>query len=76
LRQDRDDCFSKAEKYLEELYACGGRVRPATVEQQAKEQAQINKEIFSALKDLSSEIKLIRFGQNLTAPAEVKNGNA
>lgn len=60
IKKDRDECFAKAEKYLEELYVCGARQRPKTVEQITVEQSQINQQLFETLKEIKSDIKTIK----------------
>lgn len=64
LQQDRDNCYSKAEQYLEELYVAGVRQRPKTPEQKESEQAEINSQIMQSLKGLMEEVKSLKEARN------------
>lgn len=62
LRADRDDCYAKAEKFLEEQYLIAEgklqpRQRPKTEAQIKKEQEDINGQIFQALSLLTDKLE-------------------
>lgn len=59
LKADRDNCYSKAEKYLSELYESGIRQKPVSPEQAAAEQSKINQQMMTLLTKLSGDMQNI-----------------